>query len=452
MSKPSVGNHVYIQGTGKWYAGESFGAVVVDVRDGDDTVKVRFTDGGYKRYKTSELNSLVTTARYTPEMPEEWSVQRSLSSGDNRTSEMKQMHDEIMECVKKGDFLKADEHQKQFKVLSVKYDEIHSLEIKLLDAVNSGDFMKAHEIQDKLKNLKGGKSTTPAQAASDAKKAPTGDSILRTAANKALSGGLAGMGAMVLQVTTLMWMRTIMNYQYRYGTGTVQAAKTLYAEGGIPRFYRGIGPALIQGPISRFGDTAANAGVLALFESNDSVRNWPAFAKTAFSSATAASIRIVLVPVDTVKTIMQVEGKEGLGKLAAKYKANGVPVFFHGALATSAATFVGHYPWFTIFNTLNEKIPNYEERPKKLARNAFIGFCASVTSDTISNSLRVVKTCRQTNDTMSYSQIVKEIVEKDGYQGLFGRGLKTRILANGTQGIMFSVLFKMFEEKLNKRS
>ncbi len=31
--------------------------------------------------------------------------------------------------------------------------------------------------------------------------------------NKAFTGGLAGAGAMVVQVTSLMWMRTTMNYQ-----------------------------------------------------------------------------------------------------------------------------------------------------------------------------------------------------------------------------------------------
>ena len=34
--------------------------------------------------------------------------------------------------------------------------------------------------------------------------------------------------------------------QYRYGTTTAQALKTLYREGGVFRFYRGLGPALIQ--------------------------------------------------------------------------------------------------------------------------------------------------------------------------------------------------------------
>jgi len=451
MSKPSVGNHVYISGTGKWYAGEHFGAVVVDVREKDDSVKVRFTDGGYKRYNLVEFNSLLTQAKYTPQMPEEWSAQRSLSTADDGyASEMKQLHDAVMEAVKQGDFLKADEHQKKFKAMSAQHDEIQSLEINLIDTVNRGDFAGAHEIQTKLKNLKNVPATAITAATTTPAKPATVAGVFETAGKKALSGGLAGMSAMVLQVSTLMWMRTTMNYQYRYGMGTMDAMKTLYADGGIPRFYRGIGPALIQGPVSRFGDTAANAGVLALFEGNDSVKHWPAFAKTVFSSATAASMRIVLVPVDTVKTMMQVEGKEGLTKLRAKFAVGGVPVMFHGALATSAATFVGHYPWFTVFNTLSDTLPKYTETHKKLARNAFIGFCASATSDTISNSLRVVKTYRQTNDTMAYREIVSTIVEKDGWAGLFGRGLKTRILANGTQGIMFSVLFRLFEEKFNK--
>jgi len=57
-------------------------------------------------------------------------------------------------------------------------------------------------------------------------------------------------------------MRTTVNFQYRYGMTTIEALKHLYAEGGVRRFYRGVGPALIQGPLSRFGDTASNAGML----------------------------------------------------------------------------------------------------------------------------------------------------------------------------------------------
>ncbi len=52
-----------------------------------------------------------------------------------------------------------------------------------------------------------------------------------------------------------------------------------------------------------------------------------------------ASSRLVVVTV-------QVEGKNGFPALVAKVKTGGVPVLYHGALAASAATFVGHYPWF----------------------------------------------------------------------------------------------------------
>ena len=123
---------------------------------------------------------------------------------------------------------------------------------------------------------------------------------------------------MVLQVLTLMPLRTVMNYQYRYGTTTTEAIKTLYADGGWPRYYQGLVAALVQGPVSRFGDTAANAGILALLQSNGFLKNLPALAQTIFASLAAAAFRMILTPVDTVKTIMQTEGKAGLPILRAR--------------------------------------------------------------------------------------------------------------------------------------
>jgi hypothetical protein len=35
--------------------------------------------------------------------------------------------------------------------------------------------------------------------------------------------------------------------------------------------------------------------------------------------------------------------------------------------------------------------------------------------------------------------------------GLFGRGLQTKIIANGMQGLMFSVLWKLIDEKFFKK-
>jgi hypothetical protein len=57
-------------------------------------------------------------------------------------------------------------------------------------------------------------------------------------------GGIAGAAAMVVQVLTLMPMRTIMNYQYRYGGGFKNAIKTLWNDGGFKRYYAGLAAAL----------------------------------------------------------------------------------------------------------------------------------------------------------------------------------------------------------------
>ena len=61
---------------------------------------------------------------------------------------------------------------------------------------------------------------------SDKKKAPASvDEIIAKATNRAFKGGFAGSMAAALQVTSLMWVRTTMNYQYRYGTGTFEAIR-----------------------------------------------------------------------------------------------------------------------------------------------------------------------------------------------------------------------------------
>mmetsp|Transcript_14270 Transcript_14270/g.40374 ORF Transcript_14270/g.40374 Transcript_14270/m.40374 type:complete len:350 (-) Transcript_14270:213-1262(-) len=288
------------------------------------------------------------------------------------------------------------------------------------------------------------------QAAPAAPKAESMGDILRRAGNRALGGGLPGAMAMGIQVTSLMWLRTTMNYQYRHGTSTGEAIRHLYKEGGIRRFYRGYGPAIFQGPLSRFGDTASNAGMLALLESNSSTRELPVFVKTGAASVSAGLFRIFLMPIDTTKTILQVEGAKGMSILKTKIKAGGPFVMYHGAIGAAGATMVGHYPWFATFNTLQENLPKprEDELLKKLGRNAFIGFCSSFVSDCASNSIRVVKTTKQTySEPISYGEAVRLIMEKDGLQGLFFRGLGTRILANGAQGMLFAVLWKALQEQ-----
>lgn len=71
-------------------------------------------------------------------------------------------------------------------------------------------------------------------------------------------------------------------------------------------------------------------------------------------------------------------------------------------------------------------------------------------SDTVSNSIRVVKTIKQTSkDKLTYKEAIQGVIAKDGIQGLLFRGLKTKLMTNGLQGVMFSVFWKYFQERLN---
>lgn len=60
----------------------------------------------------------------------------------------------------------------------------------------------------------------------------------------------------------------------------------------------------------------------------------------------AAAFRMILTPVDTLKTTLQAQGPSGTALLRQRIKKYGVSTLWWGAFATAGATFVGHYPWF----------------------------------------------------------------------------------------------------------
>ena len=291
------------------------------------------------------------------------------------------------------------------------------------------------------------------------------------ASAKAFSGGQSGALAGCVQVISLMWLRTTINYQYRFGLSTADALKTLWTEGGVKRLYQGLPFALVQGPLSRFGDTASNTLIFAFLEEADPMNTIPTFARTGLASMSAGLWRIVLLPIDTAKTSLQVNGAEGINLLKERIDSGGIGVLFNGALASSAATFVGHYPWFLTYNILSSDLMTPQEiidqhilvlsslNPfiLQLMRSATIGLCASSVSDISSNSLRVLKTVRQTADIglnhsarkFSYISAAKEIIDEEGWKGFLGRGLKTKLISNGVQSALFSVLYKYFSNGLS---
>jgi len=276
--------------------------------------------------------------------------------------------------------------------------------------------------------------------------------ILDKSLNKALNGGIAGSGAMAFQVGSMMWLRTTLNYQYKHGGTFINNIKYLYNQGGIPRFYRGLTPALLQAPLSRFGDTAANIGVMTYLDSNPNTKNLPLSIKTFCGSTIAGLWRINLMPIDTCKTINQVHGKKGYQILKNKIRVNGVGVLYHGGLGAFGNTLMGHFPWFFTYNTLSSKIPKIDNDNifLKMTRLAAIGFTSSFVSDSVSNVARVVKVSKQTStETESYRTIVKKILNEGGLKELFGRGLKTKIIINGIQGVVFVIVWNTIQDVLN---
>jgi hypothetical protein len=286
--------------------------------------------------------------------------------------------------------------------------------------------------------------------------------VMSTAAKKAFRGGVAGMAAGVVQVMSFMWLRTTMNYQYAQGGNMRTALKALYLEGsagktgvgaitgGVGRFYRGLPYAIVQAPISRFGDTAANTGILSI--ANAYYPGVSVGIKTAFASIGGATWRIFIMPIDCYKTTLQVKGAEAIKQLNQKVAQKGVGVLYSGAAANFAANWVGNYPWFATFNTLQLVVPEQEGK-MKLVRNAGIGIVSAAVSDCVSNSLRVIKTVKQTSPdpNLSYVGAVQSVVKQGGVASLFGRGLQTRLLTNILQSMVFSVAWKAIEEELNKK-
>lgn len=276
---------------------------------------------------------------------------------------------------------------------------------------------------------------------------------MQTANEIALRNGLYGAVAGSVQVISLMWLRTIVNYQYRYGVSTLEAIHHLYKEGGIARFYRGMPFALLQNPLMKFGAVAANEGSKVLVSQCLGGTD-PSPALTS-SLGTIFSIlwKLFLVPIETVKTVLQVDGSAGLARLMEEIYAGNIQRLYRGSWETILSTTFSHYPWFYVHNLLDQRLQRSADSRLLIVRSAFIGFVASAVSDCISNALRVLKTLRQTigDDNAAFQTILSQLYREQGLLGLAGRGLGTRIIANGLQSVVFVVAWKLIPLYFQKR-
>ena len=118
---------------------------------------------------------------------------------------------------------------------------------------------------------------------------------------------------------------------------------------------------------------------------------------------------------------------------------------------------------YATFNALNAWLPSRRTPLGALVRNAAIGLVASLISDTVSNSLRVLKTTKQTLaferagaaragaaaglSGVTYADALRAVLETDGARGLFTRGLSTRLCTNGAQSIIFAVVWRYLAQR-----
>eukprot|EP01039_Chlorochromonas_danica_P007263 gene7263-8033_t len=264
-----------------------------------------------------------------------------------------------------------------------------------------------------------------------------------------LRGGLYGAAAGSVQVLFLMWLRTIVNYQYRYGVSLSVAVKELLEEGGLPRFYRGLPFALLQNPLSKFGSAASyEASRAILMHTSGSVSP---FWSSALGAGLSTAWRVLLMPLETAKTLLQVEGSIGQERLVRGLQKGQVSLLFEGTAAALLASLAAHYPWFLVHNYLDHHLPqpNPQEGLKaSILRSVLIGIVATAASDVTSNAVRVVRTVKAAlavdlGHSLPYSQAIQHIVKEGGWAALFGRGLRTRFIANVLQGTLFVVIWRV---------
>ena len=325
------------------------------------------------------------------------------------------------------------------------------------DSIFSNNTKEAEIIRRNLvdTSLRGGGDRLSESVEPSARASGSLQEILLRAAKKGLGGGIPGALAGIVQVVTLMWLRTIINYQSRYGASFGQAMQILLNEGGVPRLYRGLSFALVQAPLARFVSTAANEGVQALVASFDMTRKFGPGLTTLLASVVVGLWRMLLMPIDTMKTVLQVDSGEGFHSLMKRVRAGKIGVLYEGAIANAVSSIVSYYPWFYTYSLLSQNEWVLAHFSSVLLRNAGIGLVASIISDTVVNAFRVIKTTKQSlgsKHATTYVEVVRTVLATDGWKGLFGRGLKTRILANSIQSIVFTIIWRFLADRWSRKS
>ena len=158
-----TGETVFVKGTGRWYHGSSYSATVVDVRPDDDTVKIRYTDGGFKRFsrvefeklriKPEDRGSITGTIEAYELIDDQYDGGLSIASVN---AEINQLDSQIIALVNKRDFVGAAAKQHELDELLAAINVKRDLESGIKEAVARRDFAKAGELQARINAMNEG--------------------------------------------------------------------------------------------------------------------------------------------------------------------------------------------------------------------------------------------------------------------------------------------------------
>ena len=174
---------------------------------------------------------------------------------------------------------------------------------------------------------------------------------------------------------------------------------------------------------------------------------------TACAALVSAGWRLLITPIDTLKTSLQVSGDDAGARLWRKIERHGPCVLWDGGYGAAIASAIGYVPWFFTYNSLDAALPAARARSVGyVVRHAALGLCASVVSDVCSSGARVVKVVKQTSSAqLSYRDALEHVMRVEGAAGLF-RGLGTKLVANALQACLFSVVWRLLRDVMASAS
>src|SRR3990167_2338696 len=148
-----VGEQIVLKGTGRYWSGVNYSATVVDVNE--TTVKVRYLDGGYKRFKKEEFSPLVVSRdSLGNEDLYKFSVYEMDDDHYDPTVEainkVEPLIKDLKEAITSEDYLKAHEIKQQISERMSQAEKLKDLQHSLKSSIQKQDFLKAHEIKQQI--------------------------------------------------------------------------------------------------------------------------------------------------------------------------------------------------------------------------------------------------------------------------------------------------------------